>query len=49
MKNIKIFLVPSSDAVMGDMTGVRDFFRQLNESKPARKSRKILSYCDRDI
>jgi tetratricopeptide (TPR) repeat protein len=31
MKNIKIFLVPSSDAVMGDMTGVRDFFRQLNE------------------
>ena len=31
MKNIKIFLVPSSNAVMGDMTGVRDFFRQLNE------------------
>ena len=31
MKNIKIFLVPSSDAVMGDMTEVRDFFRQLNE------------------
>ena len=31
MKNIKIFLVPSSDAVMGDMDGVRDFFRQLNE------------------
>ena len=31
MKNIKIFLVPSSDAVECDMTGVRDFFRQLNE------------------
>ena len=31
MKNIKIFLVPSSDAVVCDMTGVRDFFRQLNE------------------
>ena len=31
MKNIKIFLVPSSDAVMGDMDEVRDFFRQLNE------------------
>ena len=31
MKNIKIFLVPSSDAVVYDMTGVRDFFRQLNE------------------
>ena len=31
MKNIKIFLVPSSDAVMGDMTEVRNFFRQLNE------------------
>ena len=31
MKNIKIFHVPSSDAVMGDMTEVRDFFRQLNE------------------
>ena len=31
MKNIKIFLIPSSDAVMGDMTEVRDFFRQLNE------------------
>ena len=31
MKNIKIFLVPSSDAVMGDMTEARDFFRQLNE------------------
>ena len=31
MKNIKIFLVPSSDAVMGDMAEVRDFFRQLNE------------------
>ena len=31
MKNIKIFLVPSSDAVKCDMTGVRDFFRQLNE------------------
>ena len=31
MKNIKIFLVPSSDAVERDMTGVRDFFRQLNE------------------
>ena len=31
MKKIKIFLVPSSDAVMGDMTEVRDFFRQLNE------------------
>ena len=30
MKNIKIFLVPSSNAVMGDMTEVRDFFRQLN-------------------
>ena len=29
MKNIKIFLVPSSDAVMGDMTEVRNFFRQL--------------------
>ena len=31
MKNIKIFLVPSSDAVECDMTEVRDFFRQLNE------------------
>ena len=31
MKNIKIFLVPSSNAVMGDMTEVRNFFRQLNE------------------
>ena len=31
MKNIKIFLVPSSDAVMGDMTEVRNFFRQLND------------------
>ena len=31
MKNIKIFLVPSSDAVEYDMTEVRDFFRQLNE------------------
>ena len=31
MKKIKIFLVPSSDAVECDMTGVRDFFRQLNE------------------
>ena len=31
MKNIKIFLVPSSDAVECDMTRVRDFFRQLNE------------------
>ena len=31
MKNIKIFLVPSSDAVECDMTEVRNFFRQLNE------------------
>jgi len=31
MKNIKIFLVPSSNAVECDMTEVRDFFRQLNE------------------
>ncbi len=31
MKNIKIFLVPSSDAVECDMDEVRDFFRQLNE------------------
>ena len=31
MKNIKIFLVPSSDAVECDMTEVRDFFRQLND------------------
>ena len=31
MKNIKIFLVPSSDAVECDMSEVRDFFRQLNE------------------
>ena len=31
MKNIKIFLVPSSDAVKCDMDEVRDFFRQLNE------------------
>ena len=31
MKNIKIFLVPSSDAVECDITEVRDFFRQLNE------------------
>ena len=31
MKNIKIFLVPSSDAVECDMTEVRNFFRQLND------------------
>ena len=31
MKNIKIFLVPSSEAVECDMTEVRNFFRQLNE------------------
>ena len=31
MKNIKIFLIPSSNAVECDMTEVRDFFRQLNE------------------
>lgn len=31
MKNIKIFLVPSSEAVTTDMNEVGDFFRQLND------------------